>query len=183
MRPLLLPFAAAVAVSTGCGSEGTNQAAPPLPKRDLTLVTQTAALDIASPVELGKVRPLPNTEQQPRASHRTRAAHTRAVKRRATLAIAPAPPPVIQPADTATRQPVADVVYEHELPPGKTVTIIPASAGPSNTPDDIPGGLPRLGTGGSGLGGGSGMGGRGCRGRGGSAGPDIGAAPPPRLYY
>lgn len=117
MRPLLLPFAAAVVVSAGCGSEGTNQAAPPLPQRDLTLVTQTAALDIASPVELGKVRPLPDREQQPRATHRTRAAHTKPVQRKATLAIAPAPPPVVQPADTATRQPVADVVYDRELPP------------------------------------------------------------------
>lgn len=182
MRIVLLPLAAVVAVSVGCSSEGSEKAAPQLPKRDLTLVTQTSALDIASPVELGKIRPLPNAQQAPRVIHRTRPAHTKAVKPKAALAVAPAPPPVVQPADTATRQPIADVVYDRELPPGKTVTVIPASTGPSATPDDIPGGLPALGTGGSGLGGGSGMGGRGgCPGRG--AGPDIGVRPPRSLYY
>ncbi|HEY9016172.1 MAG TPA: hypothetical protein VIM84_14050 [Gemmatimonadales bacterium] len=180
MRTVLLPLAAVVAVGAGCSSAGREKAAPQLPKRDLTLVTQTAALDIASPVELGKIRPLPDAEQAPRAMHRTRPAHTKAVKRKAALAIAPAPPPVVQPADTASRQPIADVVSEHELPPGRTVTVIPASTGPSAAPEDIPGGLPGLGTGGSGLGGGSGMGGRGCPGRG--AGP-AGIRPPPSLYY
>ena len=58
----LLPLTALVAVVAGCGSEARKQARRSVPERDLTLVTQTSEVQIASPVEM----------QQLRIQHRTR---------------------------------------------------------------------------------------------------------------
>ena len=62
MRAIVLfPLTALVAVAAGCGSGGREQATGSVPQRDLTLVQQTPAVEIASPVET----------QQLRVQHRT----------------------------------------------------------------------------------------------------------------
>src|SRR4051812_29656676 len=156
----------------GCGSQPKGQPASDL-QRDLTLVTKDRDRAVASALELGEVR----TQQgNSVSSHRVvqavrhRPAHHATVRvavpapsaptTHAVLVDVSAPSPAAQPSAAAVP---AD---SHELPPGKTVAVIPVSSGPSPSgsqrgPEDIP---PAFvgGTGGSGMGGGgSGMGGGG----------------------
>jgi hypothetical protein len=157
----LFPLTALVAVVAGCGSNAREQAARSIPERDLTLVPQAPAVDIASPVEIQRVR----------IQHRTaRRSVPLEPKVRLAAVWAPvlaAPQPVAQPAST-TPTPVSD----RELLPGKTVTVIPASSGPSTGSDKADEAPPERGRtvvmGGGGT----------CRGRG--RGPGIGMAPAPR---
>ena len=166
----LLPLTALVAVVAGCGSEVREQAALSVPQRDLTLVTQTAEVKIASPVET----------QQPRPAARLAPAHrSRPLQPKVKLADLWTPPPlpaasqpVAQPASTApTPEEGASSDNDRELLPGKTVTLIPVSSGPS-TGSDRTDELPEVrGRTMVARGGGT------CRGRG--RGPGIGAAPRP----
>lgn len=157
----MLPLATLVAVATGCGSGGGQQKARSLPQRDLTLVPQAAQVEIASPVEMQRVRPQRRTAHLPRSGQPT--------VRHAVMVATPAlaPEPVAQPV-TPTPTPVND----RELLPGKTVTLIPVSSGPSAGPDET-GDLP-------------GVGGRAMVGHGGGRcprggrGPGIGIATAPR---
>jgi hypothetical protein len=166
---LLLPLAIAAAAA-GCGatSEGTEQAALRGPRRDLTLERAAASeVDVASPVELAGT-PI----QRPAVHHPRRAPRPapvpEAVETGGTPA-APAPAPALTHAEPAalaasTAPAPAD---PHELAPGKTITVIPASSGPSTTPDwtdERPSGAGRgiaVGTGGHGGG---------CKPRGGGGG-------------
>ncbi len=69
MRTILLfPLSAVVAVVAGCGSEVTEHGARSLPQRDLTLVTQTAQVEIASPVETQQPRPAARLARARRSS-------------------------------------------------------------------------------------------------------------------
>jgi hypothetical protein len=139
MRAAILPLAFTAAVLAGCGSESpqtTNQETASrgvegtaVPERDLTLQAPAApAVEVASPVELSRVAPEPKPERRPRVSPKP--------------APAPAPDPVPEatPAEQAavpdSTVSVAEAEGGRELPPGKTVTIIPASSGPSFTPED-----------------------------------------------
>lgn len=165
----LLPFTAMVAVVAGCGSQGTESAARSVPQRDLTLAAQTRAVDIASPVELQNlrtqaraVRPAQRTSRHP-----------------SPVAPKPAPVAVAAPAVVRASYPVAEpanpaleAANDRELLPGKTVTLIPASSGPSTTPEWTDEGPA---TGGRSLGV---RGGGKCPGRG--RGPGIGIATAPR---
>lgn len=161
---LLFPLTALVAVVAGCRSGVKEQASGSVLQRDLTLVPQAPAVDIASPVEIQRVRNQHRTAQrsiplQPKVS-------LAAVW--APVPVPAAPQPVAQPAST-TPTPVND----RELPPGKTVTMIPVSSGPSagvDKTDEIPRDRGRTMV----VGGGGGT----CRGRG--RGPGIGMAPAPR---
>jgi hypothetical protein len=161
---VLFPLTALVAIVAGCGSGVKEQASGSVPQRDLTLVPQVPAVDIASPVEIQRVR------IQPRTTRRSIPLEPK-VRLAAVWAPAPVlavPQPVAQPAST-TPTPVSD----RELPPGKTVTMIPVSSGPSagvDKTDEIPAdrGRPMV------VGGEGGT----CRGRG--RGPGIGMAPAPR---
>jgi hypothetical protein len=170
---LLLPLPALMAVVAGCGFGATEQRAGSVPRRDLTLVTQTAGVEIASPVETQQLR-IPR--RAPRASRpatgRAPVARISAVEPRVGLAVgAVSAPllaePVAQPAAMAPT-PGSD----RELLPGKTITLIPASSGPSvgvDPADDFPtvrGGTMVVRGGGT------------CRGRG--RGPGIGIATAPR---
>jgi hypothetical protein len=168
----LLPLAALVAVVAGCRSEVSEQRAPSLPQRDLTLVTQTSGVQIASPVE---------TQQPQRVARRARAPRS-SLEPELRLAAVPAAPlaapgagsvpvlapePVAQPASTAPAQ-----ANDRELLPGKTITVMPASSGPSAGPDEtdeLPAvrGHTMVGRGGG-------------RCRGGGRGPGIGIAAAPR---
>src|SRR3954453_4666970 len=176
-----------------CGSQPRAEPRASDLERDLTLVTKNRDRAVASPLELGEVRTQKgNTDTYQRVvkavPHRpARHATVRVAEpapsaptKHPVLVDVPAPSPAAQPS-AATAVP-AD---SHELPPGKTITMIPVSSGPSPSesqrgPEDIPSFI--AGTGGSGMGGGgSGMGGGGSgrggggRGRGGGGGGRGGA--------
>jgi hypothetical protein len=168
----LFPLTALVAVVAGCGSEVKERAAGSLPQRDLTLVPQAPEVEIASPVEIQRLQ----------IQHRTaRLSIPHEAKVRLAAVWAPvaalgagsapvtaAPQPIAQPASTA-----ATPANDRELLPGKTVTVIPVSSGPStgvDKTDELPAaeGRTRVARGGGAT----------CRGRG--RGPGIGMAPAPR---
>ena len=169
----LLPLTVLVAVAAGCASEAREQAARSVPQRDLTLVTQTPAVEIASPVELQQVRIQRRTARQaPRSSREPKiilaavAAPLSALGPGSAPALA-VPEPAVQPASTASTP-----ANDRELLPGKTVTVIPASSTPStgsDGTDELPATRGRTKVA---------HGGGGCRGRG--RGPGIGIANAPR---
>jgi hypothetical protein len=168
----LLPLAAVVAAS-GCGSDRTKQPAPSVPVRDLTLqAAQSAQVEIASPVELRRTPAEPRTSRESRRTRRH--AHvfqptTVPVALKTTTAT---PVPVLQPA-TEPVTVISEPANPHELPPGKTITVIPASSGPSSAPDpsdDAPEIRTRMG--------GSIGGGHGGTCRGGGGGSGMGGPPP-----
>jgi hypothetical protein len=159
----LLPLAALLAVAAGCGTEVKEQTSSSVPQRDLTLVTQTAQVEVASPLETQLLR------TPSRSVHRSRMA-ARLAPAAAPKPVVAAPQPVVQPVPAA---PAATPTSNRELPPGKTVTLIPVSSGPSIGTDktaEFPGerGHTVRAHGGGGT----------CRG--GGRGPDIGMAPAPR---
>ena len=151
----------AVVALAGCGSAKPRQTAS-VSERDLTLSTSATEAEVASPIELQ--RPVPQgTKQVVRRPHRRAATSFQPTLVRAVLRETIARAPV---STTPAAEPVA-VVSEpadpHELLPGKTVTIIPASSGPTPTTDN-----PRdPAEARDGMGGTIGIGG-GCHGRGGS---------------
>ena len=170
----LLPFSALIAVVAGCGGEGTEQSARSGQSRDLTLVTQTAEVQIASPVETQQLRPQQRTvlRSQPaaRLARARRSSPQEPTIRLAAVAapILAAPEPVVQPVTAPAP------LNDRELLPGKTITVIPASSGPStgaDETDELPAARGRtMVTGGGGT----------CRGRGRGRGPGIGIATAPR---
>jgi hypothetical protein len=175
----LFPLAVAMIAIPGCGPEVKEETALGVPERDLTLVTAAPEVEIASPVELQR----PEVSQARRGSRPT--AKPAAVPRRPKAKSKPFPATADAPALVpATRAPVSrfagresEPVNDRELPPGKTVTVIPASTGPSTGDGDGDFSNCRRG-----MGGGSGMGGPGrWPGR---PGPGIGIAirPRPTLY-
>ena len=165
---VLVPLAALVAAAAGCGPGARESATRSNPQRDLTLVPQSSDLNFASALE---------TQQVP--IHQT-VRHTRWAARLAAVAV-PAPvlavpepvaQPVAQPAKTE-----ATPANDRELLPGKTVTLIPVSSGPSTGSDKTA--EPPSDRGRTEVAGGGGGGGR-CGGRGRGRGPGIGMAPAPR---
>ena len=169
----LLSVVIGVAGVTACASGGREPAPRSTPHRDVALVAQAPAVEIASPLELRNLR----TSQKSRRTQRTRPAPGTADRQ---VLPAPAPKPAAA-TPAATLIPAAEPfvvpasasepVNDRELPPGKTVTIIPASSGPSTGPDgvdELPSspGRPMVRSGGT------------CRGRG--RGPGIGIATAPR---
>jgi hypothetical protein len=180
----LLPFPVVVAVVAGCGSEVREQAALSVPQRDLTLPAQVPEVEIASPVELQAIRAQQQTVRPSRRARRPASApRPSSIEPKPTpKALAAAPvltlptfDSVAKPASTA-----AEPANDRELPPGKTVTLIPASSGPSTASegdDEFP--TARGGT--IGLGGGRGGGPCPPRGPGrGIAGPGRGIGGPGR---
>lgn len=171
MRIIVLPFAL-IAIVAGCGSEAREQGTRSVPRRDLTLANRSPDLQIVSSLETGQ----PQVQRQ--------AARHPKVRRATTL---PAPAPGPAPAAPATPAPVAPTsvaqpvetpeapLNDRELLPGKTITIIPVSSGPSPGPDWTEALPPEHGrpmvSGGGGT----------CRGRG--RGPGIGIAGVPRPVF
>lgn len=123
---LLLPLTAMVAGMAGCGSQAREQTTGSVPQRDLTLVTQIPEVRVASSVETQRVRSHRRAVSRPRSRQPT-------VIHAAVVASAPVPAdmPVAPPASPAPTS-----ANDRELLPGKTVTLIPASTGPSAGPDD-----------------------------------------------
>jgi len=160
----LFPLMTLVAVAGGCGSVAREQSSGSVPQRDLTLVTQTAGVEIASRVEMQQPRIQRRTARQAPRSSREPKIILAAAMAAPVLAV---PEPVAQPASTA-----AIPANDRELLPGKTITVVPASSGPStgsDTADEPPPTRDRTMVA---RGGGT------CRGRG--RGPGIGMAPAPR---
>jgi hypothetical protein len=157
----LFPLSLSLVVA-GCGSQVKEHAARSDLERDLTLVGQATPTAIATPIELGRIRPTTSSGSSVSSRHRIR----HRAPARSTVS-APKPVEVVAGAPRfraveATSTTPAD---PRELPPGKTVSVIPVSTGVSDADgaDGFP--EPRFGTGGSGMGGGeragggSGMGG------------------------
>jgi len=139
--PSLIPLAVLM-LGSGCGRgpEETGRA-PSVPARDLTLERSPApAVQVASPLEAPRPHPERPRVQRPR--------------RTARPAPAPVPPPA--PPDAApvaaaasaaaptsaahSSETEAVAADPHTLQPGQTVTVIPASSGPSvgSDPADAP---------------------------------------------
>jgi hypothetical protein len=174
MRTVYLFPLMALVVVAGCGSEAKDQASGSVPQRDLTLVPQTPAVEIASAVETHQPRVQDRTVRPAFSSH-TREAKVSLASVTVPVAALGAgsapvlaiPEPVVQPASTA-----AASANDRELLPGKTVTVIPVSNTPSTSsdgPDELPAARGRTMVA---------HGGGGCRGRG--RGPGIGIANAPR---
>jgi hypothetical protein len=159
---ILLPLAALVAVVSGCRSGVSEQKAGSLPERDLTLVTQSAQVEVASPVEMQRAHPERRTVRLQRSRQAT-VTHT------VLAASAPvvAAEPVVQPLS-----PTPTSANDRELLPGTTVTLIPVSSGTSADPDET-GELPAVRGRTMGAHGGGRCGG-------GRRGPGIGIATAPR---
>jgi hypothetical protein len=140
----LIPLAFVV-LAGGCGSgpEETGRSAA-VPARDLTLQQAPApAIQVASPVEAPRPRPERPTVHRPRRSPRPSPAPSPqsappdaspVAEAVAAPAAAPAPAPASRPAVDAAP------AKARALEPGETVTIIPASSGPSvgSDPADAP---------------------------------------------
>jgi hypothetical protein len=164
MRSVFLFLSLSLVVIAGCSSRVKEHVARSDLERDLTLVSQAPPTALASPIELGQI-------QTPTSSRSTVSSRHRIRHRAAPRSIVSAAKPVPLAADAAPVLPVQATntrpADPHELAPGKTVSIIPVSSGPSISgtggTDRFP--TPRYGTGGSGMGGGdragggSGMGG------------------------
>jgi hypothetical protein len=137
----LLPLALAAVAAGGCGtgSAVTEEAALRVPSRDLTLQeTAAPAVEVASPVELARTPPARPTDHRPRRARRTDPEPRPEPVEPAAATAIPTPdalPHTVQPAAvaSATPEPV-EPVDPHALAPGATVTIIPASSGPSADP-------------------------------------------------
>jgi hypothetical protein len=129
----LLPLTALCAVATGCGSE-TAKPAGSGSQRDLTLMTQTSGVQIASRLETQQLPSPPQAIHQTRRVARSTPARRSSPQATVKLAVmpatAPVPEPVVQPATAPTPQ------NDRELLPGKTITLIPASSGSSAGPDE-----------------------------------------------
>ena len=120
---LLIPFAVMMA---SCNQPKPEESAVSL-RRDLTLAASASNVEIASVVELERPQPRVTRARAPR----------RHVSARKTTPIDLQP---IRPAvavEPSPRSPVTapEPVSGRELPPGKTVTLIPASSGPSTATD------------------------------------------------
>jgi hypothetical protein len=169
----LLPLA--VVAAAGCGSPKPRQTAS-VSERDLTLSTTATEAEVASPLELQ--RPVPQQARQVvRRTHPRAATTFQPTIVPAVLRESISRTPV---ATTPGAEPVAVVsgpADPHELLPGKTVTIIPASSGPTPTTDDARDPAEAR----SGMGGTIGIGG-GCHGRGGGgSGMGGGGSVPPAI--
>lgn len=168
---VLLPLTALMAVAAGCGSNVREQGARSVPQRDLTLMPQAPGVQIASPVEMQQVRTSPTVHHSQWATRLVPAPRSTRLEPKLQLAAFSTPAPV-----PAVPQPVAQPstpANDRELLPGKTVTVIPVSSGPSTGTDKTDGlpadrGRTMIAHGGGGT----------CRGRG--RGPGIGMAPAPR---
>ena len=132
-RYLLSLTIVVAAGASGCGKQAQEETASAL-QRDLTLAAPAPNVEIASPMELE--RPEPRVAR-PRAARR----HVSA-RKSPTIDLEPIRPAVTIHASVGPTETAPEPVSGRELPPGKTVTLIPASSGPSTAADpDVDEGL------------------------------------------
>jgi hypothetical protein len=143
------PLALIAALLAACATESTSSSdekaatagVTATPARDLTLqAAAVAEVEVASAVELSRSSPPVARDTRPKASPKrapaatpdrvpeaTPVAEVAAVVAAMSVAEVPAaPPPVEDAADAGGR----------ELAPGRTVTVVPASSGPSAAPEE-----------------------------------------------
>ncbi len=187
----LLALASVTLVLAGCSTESPKastdetamapRATGAPAHRDLTLRTSAAAtLEVASPVELSRPAPPPPRRTARKISPEPAPApapEPRPEAAPAFEAAVPVPSPAVAEVAADPGAPVEDVDVGagRELAPGKTVRIVPATAGPSTEPaDDGSWGVIERTRGSTTIGGGIG-GGRGgrCKPRGGARGIGI----------
>jgi hypothetical protein len=133
---LLLPLAVAVALAGGCraASDGTDETASRAPQRDLTLGQADAApVLVASPVELAREPVQRRASPAPQPDRRAVAARSEVARETSPAAPAPAADSLV-PKATATADDASAEPDPYALAPGQTVTVIPASSGPSSEP-------------------------------------------------
>jgi hypothetical protein len=193
----LFSLSLTIVAAAGCGPQPDEQAARSDLERDLTLVSKSperAATStepaVASSLELGEVRTQPGWSGSGHKLVRHRSGVRRPASRPASKAAEPnRPAPTVRATivDVAAPNPGAQTVTavpanSRELPPGKTVSVIPVSSGPSPSGEPAADDIPFAGIGGSGLGGtgGSGMGGGRKPGWRGLGTPEYGGQPRPR---
>jgi hypothetical protein len=177
---LLLSVTAVVVAVVGCGSEGKEQATHPQSQRDLTRGAPALEVEVASPVELQQLPIRHQTVRPSRRTHRPVPAprSNPSEPKSAPATVASAPAFAVPAAETVTDSApsASDSDNDRALPPGKTVTVIPASSGPSTASeptDEFPtarGGI--IGIGGGGR----------CPPRRPGRGIGIATVPRPRLY-
>jgi hypothetical protein len=165
MRTHLISICVGAIGVLGC-SVAKESPAPPVARRDLTVPAPPPKVEVASAVELGRIQPARTKQHSTRARRRARPAAAKVTP--VVVASQPSPPPAPEAVPVPRfRQP--EPANDRELPPGKTVTVIPASSGP--TTEEVGAGQgDGWGTGGSGMGGGVGP------------GPGIAMRPPRALY-
>ena len=135
---LSLTFTAALAA---CQPETASRSAPeetasravPGPERDLTLQTQSPpAVEVASPVELVRSEPDP---MPPSPAPTRRRPEPQPSASATTEPVEPAPAPILGPVATSeirvAPSPAGEASSGHELAPGQTVMVLPATSGPS----------------------------------------------------
>jgi hypothetical protein len=146
MRPaFLIPLALTVAVVAGCGGEVVKSSdreesasrTAASPDRDLTLSNpRIAETEVASAVELALPNPVAAPTRHPRPRPKLAPAPAPAPEPEPEAAVEPASAPTVSEA-LAEPAPVDDATSGgRELAPGKTVTIVPVSTGPSVAPDE-----------------------------------------------
>jgi hypothetical protein len=163
----LLPLAFTTALLAGCGSavprppeQETATRRGALPDRDLTLRAATpAAVVVASPVELARPVTAPRRTSRPAVARKSAGVPT---PERPPAAAPVAAEPVAAEPVAAAAAPVEPAPEERsagagrELAPGRTVTLVPASSGPTVEADEddswLPSERPRGVLGGSGGG-------------------------------
>ncbi len=119
--------------ASGCGKQAHEETATVL-KRDLTLAAPVPNVEIASPVELERPQPRVKRARAPRR-------HVSAGNS-PPVALEPVRLAVILQASLPPEEAAPEPVSGRELPPGQTVTLIPASSGPSTASDpDVDEGL------------------------------------------
>jgi hypothetical protein len=146
----LIPLAFAAAAMTGCGtevsrvSEQEERASRAAMKRDLTLqVPQGPAAEVVSAVELSRPNSEPARSRIHRPSPKPKPGPRPASEPGLDAAAQPPAQPVIAPTVAVTEvlaepAPEDDAAADgRELAPGKTVTLVPVSSGPSAEPDYV----------------------------------------------
>ena len=131
---LLLPLSVVMAGITGCGHQGREEVAVAATERDLTLPARAPELETASAIELQQ--PLAKPQAARRSSGSSRPAQASRVKSGRARAVAAAP---VTAAVAKPSQPTPDthVPSDRELLPGKTITVIPASSGPTTAAEPV----------------------------------------------
>jgi hypothetical protein len=127
----LLPLTGLLITAVACRSTAVEQATRSVPKRDLTLVMPARAVETASRIETATIRAETRTTNHSRRVARPAKTRHPTPTPKLTDQWVPAivlasPRPPVQKANTA-----ATPTNDRELPPGKTVTLIPASSGPT----------------------------------------------------
>jgi hypothetical protein len=130
----LLPLTGLLGAVIACGPTGVEQVTRSVPKRDLTLVTPPRAVEIASRVETGMIQTENRTHRRsgigarlPKSRQPISAPKPKLTDQWVPRLVIASPRPPVQEAPSAA----TPVTNDRELPPGKTVTLIPASSGPT----------------------------------------------------